>query len=226
MDPNDPKLKSFIQVARDSHFPIQNLPYGVFVREGEEVPAGAEIVLEGYVNLDELRTEGPFGDHTGFYSLEDLYPVFHLSCITHRKNPIIPSYISQVAPSESSVIKRVAYELPEHSVRHVLLLLLSAQSHGQHVQLPQQQHPARVVGEHEHVRRHECLVCRASGLSAILLPGLTIFAATVAVIPPRSWRGLYSTTSAPTTVPSASCTRVSTSRTDSPPGSRWETPGA
>ena len=42
-----------------------------------EVPAGAEIVLEGHVHLDELRTEGPFGDHTGFYSLEDLYPVFH-----------------------------------------------------------------------------------------------------------------------------------------------------
>ena len=41
-----------------------------------EVPANAEIVLEGYVHLDELRTEGPFGDHTGFYSLEDLYPVF------------------------------------------------------------------------------------------------------------------------------------------------------
>src|SRR5438874_3880901 len=47
-----------------------------------EVPATSEIVLEGHVHLDELRTEGPFGDHTGFYSLEDLYPVFHLSCIT------------------------------------------------------------------------------------------------------------------------------------------------
>ena len=43
-----------------------------------EVPAAAEIVLEGHVHLDELRTEGPFGDHTGFYSLEDLYPVFHV----------------------------------------------------------------------------------------------------------------------------------------------------
>ena len=44
-----------------------------------EVPATAEIILEGHVNLDELRPEGPFGDHTGFYSLEDLYPVFHLT---------------------------------------------------------------------------------------------------------------------------------------------------
>ncbi|MGA2720215.1 MAG: UbiD family decarboxylase, partial [Candidatus Acidiferrales bacterium] len=49
-----------------------------------EVPANAEIVLEGYVNLGEMRTEGPFGDHTGFYSLEGEYPVFHLTCITHR----------------------------------------------------------------------------------------------------------------------------------------------
>src|SRR5439155_1355393 len=55
-----------------------------------EIPATAEIVLEGHVHLDELRSEGPFGDHTGFYSLEDLYPVFHLSCITHRKNHIDP----------------------------------------------------------------------------------------------------------------------------------------
>ena len=65
-----------------------------------EVPASAEIVLEGHVNLDELRTEGPFGDHTGFYSLEDLYPVFHLSCITHRKNPIYSTTIVGKPPME------------------------------------------------------------------------------------------------------------------------------
>jgi len=58
-----------------------------------EVPAHAEIVLEGYVEPGELRTEGPFGDHTGFYSLEDKFPVFHVSCITHRKNPIYPTII-------------------------------------------------------------------------------------------------------------------------------------
>ena len=55
-----------------------------------EVPANAEIVLEGYVNLEELRTEGPFGDHTGFYSLEDLYPVFHVTCITTAKIRSMP----------------------------------------------------------------------------------------------------------------------------------------
>ena len=53
-----------------------------------EVPANAEIVLEGYVELGEMRTEGPFGDHTGFYSLADEYPVFHVTCLTRRKNPI------------------------------------------------------------------------------------------------------------------------------------------
>ncbi|HWY59421.1 MAG TPA: UbiD family decarboxylase [Terriglobales bacterium] len=65
-----------------------------------EVPASAEIILEGHVNLDELRTEGPFGDHTGYYSLEDLYPVFHLSCITHRKDPIYSTTIVGKPPME------------------------------------------------------------------------------------------------------------------------------
>jgi 4-hydroxy-3-polyprenylbenzoate decarboxylase len=67
-----------------------------------EVPATSEIVLEGYVNLDELRTEGPFGDHTGFYSLEDLYPVFHVQCITHRKDPIYATTIVGKPPMEDS----------------------------------------------------------------------------------------------------------------------------
>ena len=67
-----------------------------------EVPAGSEIVLEGYVNLDELRTEGPFGDHTGFYSLEDLYPVFHVQCITHRKDPIYATTIVGKPPMEDA----------------------------------------------------------------------------------------------------------------------------
>ena len=65
-----------------------------------EVPATAEIILEGHVNLEELKTEGPFGDHTGYYSLEDLYPVFHLTCITHRKNPIYSTTIVGKPPME------------------------------------------------------------------------------------------------------------------------------
>ena len=67
-----------------------------------EVPASSEIVLEGYVNLDELRMEGPFGDHTGFYSLPDLYPVFHLTCVTHRNNPIYATTIVGKPPQEDA----------------------------------------------------------------------------------------------------------------------------
>ncbi|MBZ5579597.1 MAG: menaquinone biosynthesis decarboxylase [Acidobacteriia bacterium] len=65
-----------------------------------EVPANAEIVLEGYVELGELRTEGPFGDHTGFYSLADEYPVFHLTCVTQRKDPIYATTIVGPPPME------------------------------------------------------------------------------------------------------------------------------
>src|SRR5581483_1151723 len=65
-----------------------------------EVPAHAEIVLEGYVELGELRTEGPFGDHTGFYSLADEYPVFHVTCVTHRKDPIYATTIVGPPPME------------------------------------------------------------------------------------------------------------------------------
>ena len=65
-----------------------------------EVPANSEIVLEGYVELGELRREGPFGDHTGFYSLEDDYPVFHITCVTHRKKPIYATTIVGPPPME------------------------------------------------------------------------------------------------------------------------------
>src|SRR4029077_10868856 len=58
-----------------------------------EVPARAEIIHEGYVELGELRNEAPFGDHTGFYTLTDEYPVFHITCITHRKDPIYSATI-------------------------------------------------------------------------------------------------------------------------------------
>ncbi len=67
-----------------------------------EVPANAEIILEGYVELGELRAEGPFGDHTGFYTLEDEYPVFHVTCITHRKDPIYAATIVGKPPMEDA----------------------------------------------------------------------------------------------------------------------------
>ncbi|MGC9197135.1 MAG: menaquinone biosynthesis decarboxylase [Syntrophobacteraceae bacterium] len=65
-----------------------------------EVPAEAEFVLEGYVDPDELRLEGPFGDHTGYYSLVDQYPVFHITAITHRKNPIYAATLVGRPPME------------------------------------------------------------------------------------------------------------------------------
>ncbi len=67
-----------------------------------EVPANAEIILEGYVELGELRAEGPFGDHTGFYTLADEYPVFHLTCVTHRKDPIYAATIVGKPPMEDA----------------------------------------------------------------------------------------------------------------------------
>jgi len=64
------------------------------------VPANSEIVIEGYVDPNEKLLEGPFGDHTGFYSLADWYPAFHVTAITHRKNPIYPTTIVGKPPME------------------------------------------------------------------------------------------------------------------------------
>jgi 4-hydroxy-3-polyprenylbenzoate decarboxylase len=65
-----------------------------------QVPANAEIVIEGYVDPNEKLMEGPFGDHTGFYSLADWYPAFHVTAITTRKNPIYPTTIVGKPPME------------------------------------------------------------------------------------------------------------------------------
>jgi 4-hydroxy-3-polyprenylbenzoate decarboxylase len=65
-----------------------------------EVPADVDFVLEGYVQPGELRDEGPFGDHTGFYTSLDPYPVFHLTAITHRKDAVYPATIVGMPPME------------------------------------------------------------------------------------------------------------------------------
>ncbi len=65
-----------------------------------EVPAEAEIVLEGYVEEGEMRLEGPFGDHTGFYSRAKDFPVFHITCMTHRKDPVYVTTVVGRAPME------------------------------------------------------------------------------------------------------------------------------
>jgi 4-hydroxy-3-polyprenylbenzoate decarboxylase len=67
-----------------------------------KVPAEAEFVLEGYVDNADLRIEGPFGDHTGVYSLADRYPTFHVTCMTHRRNPIYAATLVGKPPMEDA----------------------------------------------------------------------------------------------------------------------------
>ena len=71
-----------------------------------EVPANAEIILEGYIDPSEMRLEGPFGDHTGYYSQDGDYPVFHLTAITHRKDPIYLTTIVGKPPQEDFYLGR------------------------------------------------------------------------------------------------------------------------
>jgi len=71
-----------------------------------EVPAEAEFVLEGYVDPGEMRMEGPFGDHTGYYSLKDLYPVFHVTAITHRRQAIYNATLVGPPPMEDCYLAR------------------------------------------------------------------------------------------------------------------------
>jgi 4-hydroxy-3-polyprenylbenzoate decarboxylase len=70
------------------------------------IPAHAEFVLEGYVDVNETRREGPFGDHTGYYSLADDYPVFHVTCITHKKSPVYPCTIVGRPPMEDCYLAK------------------------------------------------------------------------------------------------------------------------
>jgi 4-hydroxy-3-polyprenylbenzoate decarboxylase len=66
-----------------------------------EIPEDVDIVIEGYIDPEEdLRVEGPFGDHTGFYSLPDVYPVFHIKCISHRKRAVYPATVVGIPPQE------------------------------------------------------------------------------------------------------------------------------
>jgi 4-hydroxy-3-polyprenylbenzoate decarboxylase len=114
-----------------------------------EVPANAEIVLEGYVELGELRSEGPFGDHTGFYTMTDDYPVFHLTCITHRKDPIYAATIVGKPPMEDAwmgkaveriflpamkmaIPELVDIHLPVEAVFHNLMLVSIRKSYPGH----------------------------------------------------------------------------------------------
>lgn len=85
-----------------------------------EVPADAEIILEGYVDLEEERTEGPFGDHTGYYSLADKYPVFHITCMTHKKNPVYPATIVGRPPQEDCYMGKATEQIFLPVLRKIL----------------------------------------------------------------------------------------------------------
>jgi len=84
------------------------------------VPAQAEIVLEGYVIPGEERSEGPFGDHTGYYSMEDEFPVFHVTCITRRRNPIYPTTIVGRPPMEDYFMGKVTERIFLPVIRAIL----------------------------------------------------------------------------------------------------------
>lgn len=76
-----------------------------------EVPATSEIVLEGYVDLDELTVEGPFGDHTGFYSPAGLFPKFHITAMTHRKDPVYTTTIVGKPPMEDCYMGKATEQI-------------------------------------------------------------------------------------------------------------------
>ena len=107
-----------------------------------EVPSDADIIIEGYVDPEEdFIWEGPFGDHTGFYSLADWYPKFHVTCITHRKDAVYPATIVGIPPMEDAWIGKateriflapiklailpemIDYDLPFQGVAHNITIV-------------------------------------------------------------------------------------------------------
>lgn len=116
-----------------------------------EVPADADIIIEGYIDpSEEFIREGPFGDHTGFYSLADWFPKFHVTCITHKKNAIYPATIVGVPPMEDAWIAKATeriflppmkmaispeikdMELPFEGVAHnIAIVKIKQKFHGQ-----------------------------------------------------------------------------------------------
>jgi 4-hydroxy-3-polyprenylbenzoate decarboxylase len=97
-----------------------------------EVPAGAEIVIEGHVDPGERRLEGPFGDHTGYYSLAGQYPVLHVTCVTHRRKPVYPSTIVGVPPMEDGwmgkAVERIFLPLVQVALPEIVDMNLPVQA--------------------------------------------------------------------------------------------------
>jgi 4-hydroxy-3-polyprenylbenzoate decarboxylase len=144
------------------------------------VPAQAEIVIEGFLQPGERRREGPFGDHTGFYSLADDYPVFHVTAITHRNGPIYQSIVVGKPPMEDTFLGKateriflpllkfmlpeiVDYSFPQFGVFHNCAFFAIKKSYPQHARklmhaiwgLNQLMLTKMVVVVDEHVNVHD-----------------------------------------------------------------------
>lgn len=95
--PLPPNIDEYLLAGYLNGAPV---PFVDCVSQPLEVPAQAEIVIEGYVDPNEHLPEGPFGDHTGYYTPVEPFPVFHVTAITHRKNPIYPTTVVGIPPME------------------------------------------------------------------------------------------------------------------------------
>ena len=200
-----------------------------------EVPAHAEIVLEGYVETGELGTEGPFGDHTGYYSPAEPFPVFHLTAMTMREDAIYPSIVVGKPPAEDawlgkateriflpairmSVPEIVDYDLPVAGAFHNCVIVSIRKAYPGHAQQgdacdlgPRDAQPLQVGRRRRRARRTSTTTRRSSSRSA-----------------PTSTRG--ATSSSPRARPTSSTTRRSsrasaarsgsTRRTRAPRGGR------
>src|SRR5947199_4945584 len=82
-----------------------------------DVPANAEIVLEGYIDKDELTTEGPFGDHTGYYTAPEPFPIFHVEAVTMRRDAIYPSIVVGKPPAEDAWLGKATERICLPAVR-------------------------------------------------------------------------------------------------------------
>ncbi len=92
------------------------------ITQNIEVPADADFVIEGYIDpREELIWEGPFGDHTGYYSLPDWYPKFHITCITHRKDAVYPATIVGIPPQEDANIGKATERIFLTPIRMAML---------------------------------------------------------------------------------------------------------
>jgi 4-hydroxy-3-polyprenylbenzoate decarboxylase len=102
------EMDEFLLAGFLRHQPVQLVPCKTI---DLEVPAESQFVLEGYVEPRERRTEGPFGDHTGFYSMPEDYPVFHLTAVTRRQQPIYPAIVVGTPPQEDAWLGKATERL-------------------------------------------------------------------------------------------------------------------